>query len=139
MSVFDAVPSWQWPETMLMRFIPTRAHGVLDYTVGALLILAPFLFGFEGTGLPAWLFGALGAGAIVYAFFTDYEWGVIPTIPMPVHLVLDAGSGVLLATSPWLFGFAEQVWGPHLFFGLFEITAALTTRTRSYERTAAAT
>jgi hypothetical protein len=119
-----------------MRFIPTRAHGVLDYTVGVLLILAPFLLGFRNTGLAAWLFVVLGAGAIVYSFFTDYELGMIRVIPMPVHLVLDAGSGVLLAASPWLFGFADQVWIPHLVFGLFEIGAALTTRTAPYERTA---
>jgi hypothetical protein len=122
---------------MAMRFVPTRAHGVLDYTVGVLLILAPFLFGFQGTGLAAWLFVVLGAGAIVYSLFTDYEWGLIRAIPMHAHLLLDAGSGVLLAASPWLFGFADRVWLPHLVFGLFEIAASLATRMTPYERTAA--
>jgi hypothetical protein len=121
-----------------MRFVPTRAHGVLDYTVGVLLITAPFLFAFQHTGLAAWLFIALGAGAIVYSFFTDYELGMVRVIPMPVHLMLDAGSGVLLAVSPWLFGFADQVWVPHLLFGLFEVGASLTSRTTPYERGTAA-
>ena len=36
-----------------MRFIPTKVHGVLDYLVGAALIVAPWLFGFAGMGGPA--------------------------------------------------------------------------------------
>jgi hypothetical protein len=28
-----------------MRFIPTRIHGFLDYAVGVLLIVVPWLFG----------------------------------------------------------------------------------------------
>jgi hypothetical protein len=46
-----------------------------------------------------------------------------------VHLLLDAASGLLLAVSPWLFGFADRVFWPHLVIGLVEIGAALTTRT----------
>jgi hypothetical protein len=34
-----------------MRFIPTSVHGVLDYLIGALLIIAPWLFGLRGEAL----------------------------------------------------------------------------------------
>ena len=111
-----------------MRFVPTRIHGVLDYVVGALIAASPWLLGFARGGAETILPVLLGAGAIVYAFFTDYELGVVRRIPMPVHLMLDLGSGVLLALSPWLFGFADQVRDPHLLLGLFEIAAALTTQ-----------
>ena len=76
-----------------MRFVPTRAHGVLDYTVGALLILVPYLFGFQDTGLAAWLLVVLGAGALVYRLLTDYEWGVVRVIPMQA-LLLHRGTGL---------------------------------------------
>lgn len=112
-----------------MRFIPTRTHGVLDYAVGLLLILAPYLLGFADGGAAQWVPQVLGLGAIVHALLTDYELGLVRVIPMPVHLLLDAASGALLAISPWLFGFADRVWLPHLVLGLFEIGAALTTRT----------
>ena len=110
-----------------MTFISTRAHGVLDYLVGALLILAPWLFGFAEGGAETWVPVVLGAGAILYSFFTNYEMGLVRSISMPTHLGLDALSGVFLAASPWIFGFADFVYLPHLAVGLFEVMAAATT------------
>lgn len=112
-----------------MRFISTRVHGMLDYAMGGLLIVAPWLFGFADGGAETWVPVILGAGAIAYSLFTDYELGAVRRIPMGTHLGLDAGAGVLLAASPWLFGFAEFVYLPHLVLGLVEIGAALSTRT----------
>jgi SPW repeat len=104
-----------------MRVLPTRIHGVLDYLVGAFLAASPWLLGFARGGAETWVPVVLGLGAIVYSLLTDYELGVVRRIPMPVHLALDAGSGVLLALSPWLFGFADEVFVPHLAIGLLEI------------------
>jgi hypothetical protein len=116
-----------------MRFIPTRIHGVLDYGVGALLIVAPWLFGFAEGGADTWVPVILGAAAILYSLLTNYELGAVRAISMPAHLGLDAASGLVLAISPWLFGFAELVWLPHLVLGLVEIGAALTTSTVPFE------
>ena len=112
-----------------MRFIPTRVHGIVDYAMGGLLIVAPWLLGFAAGGAETWVPVILGFGAIGYSLFTDYEPGLVRRIPMRTHLGLDAASGVVLAASPWLFGFAELVYLPHLILGLLEIGAALTTRT----------
>mgnify|MGYP003575574350 FL=1 len=111
-----------------MRFIPTKVHGYLDYLVGALLIAAPWLFDFARGGAETWVPVVLGAGAILYSLITDYELGASKTISMRTHLTLDLISGIVLAASPWIFGFADYVWGPHLVLGLFEIGAALMTR-----------
>lgn len=116
-----------------MRFIPTRIHGLMDYAMGVLLIVAPWLLGFAAGGAEAWVPVILGLGAIAYSLFTDYELGVVRKIPMTTHLGLDAGSGVVLAASPWIFGFADLVYLPHLILGLIEIGAAATTRTVPYE------
>ncbi len=43
--------------------------------------------------------------------------------------MIDFLSGVFLAASPWLFGFAEEVYLPHLILGIFEIGASLMTKT----------
>jgi hypothetical protein len=120
---------WQDKEDEV-RFIPTNVHGVMDYLMGALLIVAPWLFGFARGGAETWLPVILGAGVILYSFFTDYELGVAKSISMPAHLWLDGLGGALLAVSPWLFGFADLIVWPHLLLGLLEIVAALTTHTR---------
>lgn len=110
-----------------MRFITTRTHGVLDYVVGILLIVAPFILGFADGTAAMWVPIILGAGTLLYSALTRYELGLAPSISMPAHLTLDFLSGVVLAASPWLFNFDERVWVPHLVVGLFEIGAALTT------------
>lgn len=112
-----------------MRFIPTRVHGVMDYIVGALLIASPWLFGFAAGGAETWVPVVLGAMALVMSLMTDYELGLVPKIGVRMHLNMDLISGILLAASPWLFGFADYIWAPHLVFGLFEIMASLTTLT----------
>ena len=111
-----------------MCFIPTRVHGILDYTVGALLAVAPWLFGFNRGGAETWVPVILGIGAIVYSLFTNYEWGVARRLSMPTHLILDIASGVILALSPWIFGFADVVYLPHLIFGILEIAVPLLTK-----------
>jgi hypothetical protein len=116
-----------------MRFLTTRVHGVLDYLVGALLILVPLLGHWPGPAAAVPI--ALGAAALVYSLLTDHELGVARKLPMQVHLWLDALSGLVLAASPWLFGFDQQMWVPHVAAGLFEVVVAFFTNTiPSYER-----
>jgi hypothetical protein len=111
-----------------MRWIPTRVHGMMDYLVGVLLILAPWLFNFDNGGAETWVPVILGVGVILYSLFTDYELGMVHSIPMSTHLTLDLLGGVLLAVSPWLFGFSDRVWEPHLIVGIIEIGTSLMTR-----------
>lgn len=120
-----------------MRVISTKAHGVLDYLVGLVLIAAPWLFGFAQGGAETWVPVILGAGTILYSLFTDYEAGVSKRLAMPAHLGLDLAAGAVLAISPWLFGFAAEVYWPHLLVGLFEVAASLMTKTVPEYRTTA--
>ncbi len=115
-----------------MQFIPTKVHGILDYLSGLLFMVSPWLFGFADGTAAQWVPVVLGALALVYSIFTDYERGFIKVIPMPAHLSMDVMSGVVMAASPWLFGFADRVYLPHVIFGLFEIGAGLMTQRRAY-------
>ena len=111
-----------------MRVIPTQIHGYVDYLMGVVLIAAPWLLGFADGGPEQWVPVVLGAGVIVYSLLTDYELGVMRMIPMPVHLGLDVLGDAFLAISPWLFGFSDVIWWPHVVFGLLEIGAGLMTQ-----------
>lgn len=118
--------------------ISTRMHGVIDYVVGALLIIVGgFLYQREtAAGLVPL---ALGVSTILYSLLTAYEHGVWRVIPMKGHLLLDALSGVFLAASPWIFDFDEVIWWPHVLVGVMELGAvAMTARVSPVERSGGA-
>lgn len=110
-----------------MKIISTRVHGMMDYTMGLLLIVAPWLLDFADGGAETWVPVLLGASTIIYSLMTNYELGTFRVISMKGHLLLDMISGILLAVSPWLFGFSEVVYLSHLILGLLEIGAVLLT------------
>lgn len=118
-----------------MKIISTKVHGMLDYMMGVLLIASPWIFGFAGNSLAMWVPVILGVSVIIYSLMTDYELGMSDNISMRTHLTIDIISGLLLAASPWIFGFAGEVYLPHLVLGLAEVGAASLTTTKAGERT----
>ena len=117
-----------------MRFIPTWLHGALDYPLALVLIALPWLGGFADGGPEMWIPIIAGVLMLVVSTLTAYEAGILRVIPMSAHLIADGVVGVVLATSPWLFGFAAVVGMPHLILGLGEFAAALTTHTEPSRR-----
>ncbi|MDW8852206.1 SPW repeat protein [Flavobacterium sp. MMLR14_040] len=113
-----------------MKLIDTKTHGYLDYIVGIFLMIAPFIFHLDRTSPEGLVFYVLGATAIVYSLFTNYELSLFRLIPMKVHLFLDVLSGIFLAASPWLLGFSDRVCLPHLLLGILEISAGLLTTSK---------
>jgi hypothetical protein len=125
---------------MSARMIPTKTHAGMDYAVGLLLIASPWLFGFADESTAAtWIAVLAGVAILGLSMITDYEGGLLARlVPMRMHLMADAGLGLLLAVSPWLFGFADQgtnAWLPFLAIGLGEIASAATTDPEPGKRT----
>jgi hypothetical protein len=112
-----------------MRFISTRVHGILDYLMGILLIASPWIFNFDNGGAETWVPVVVGIVMLLQALMTDFEMGMMKTISMGTHLRMDFVAGLFLAASPWIFGFSDSVWMPHVIFGLMEVAASLMTRT----------
>jgi SPW repeat len=110
-----------------MKFIERKTHGYLDYIVGFLLILAPWMLGFAEGGSETLVPVVLGAATIIYSFLTKYELGAVRVIPFRAHLVIDFMSGLFLALSPWIFGFSDRVYLPHVVAGLMELAVVLFT------------
>ncbi len=89
-----------------MRFIEARTHGIVDYLMGILLIVAPWLLGFADGGAAQWVPVILGLGTIVYSICTDYELGMARMISVKTHLGIDLVAEIFLAASPldfWVF------------------------------------
>ena len=116
-----------------MRFIPTRIHGVLDYLYSALLLAAPWLFGFADGGALQWMAMLAGAGTLVVSLLTDYELSLRRWIYLPTHLALDVVAGLLLAWLAYLVGGEHGHWLILAGLGLFSAFAgAFTLAAPSY-------
>lgn len=107
-------------------------HAMIDYPAGIVLILAPWIFGFSDVGgacvaVPI----VIGAFMILQSLITDWELSVADIIPLRAHLAMDVVAGIVLAASPWIFGFNDDgtnAWLPHLLVGLALIAAGLLTQ-----------
>ena len=118
---------------MNQRGVSTKTHGVLDLVTSGALLAAPRLLGISDVPRAASVLRMAGGGALAYSMLTDYEFGLVKVLPMPAHLAMDAASGVFLASSHWLFGFADngpRYWQPHARMGAGEVLAAMTSKTR---------
>jgi SPW repeat len=117
---------------MLAKLIPTRVHALMDYTVGILLIAAPWIFSFADESSAAkWVSIILGIAVIATSAMTNYEGGFLANVvSMRMHLMTDALVGIVLIVSPWVFGFADDganAWLPFVLIGVGELGAAAMT------------
>jgi SPW repeat len=118
-------------------------HAMLDYPLGVVLILAPWIFGFSDVGGAAVALPIIvGALAIAQSLITDWELSIANLLPLPAHLMVDVVAGVVLAVSPFVFGFSDEganAWVPHVVVGIGLVAAGLLTRrTRESVRPAGA-
>jgi len=118
-----------------MKIISRKVHAMLDYIVGILLIAAPWIFGFSDVQAAKWVAIIVGLMVLVMSMITDYEGGGKKMLSMGGHLTMDVIAGIFLAASPWLFGFSDEVYLPHLIVGILEIGAGLMTERASQHST----
>jgi hypothetical protein len=109
--------------------IPPFVHGVLDYALAALLIASPFLFSFEANAAVA-IGVVAGVVVLVIAACTAWTAGIIKSIPVPAHAMLDLALAALLIASPFLFGFTDDDAATPFFIvaGVVELLLAISTR-----------
>lgn len=114
-----------------MKILSSRTHTIIGAVVGVVLIVAPWLLGFSD--VPAARNVAIGVGIFVLLseLTTRSPASPIKVVPMRTHLVVDVVTGIFLAASPWLFGFADDktnAWLPHLIVGILIVGYALLTQ-----------
>lgn len=113
--------------------IPLTLHAASEPFLVALLIAAPFLFGFSDESAPTALAIVAGVLILVVAMSTKWRISLVKVIPVDVHAMLDLGLGALLIASPFIFGFSDIGSATAFFivFGILEILATLGTAWRT--------
>jgi hypothetical protein len=87
--------------------VPLYVHGLVEYGVGALSIIAPFLLSF-GSDTATVFSILLGAGIIVLGFVTESPTGVARNLPIASHVVLDYVTSLLMLVAPFVFAFTDD-------------------------------
>src|SRR3954468_10716227 len=109
-----------------MFVFSTRLHAIIDYAFSFFLMLAPAIFGFGEADWETIVPIAAGMTICFYSFFTNYEGGLYLKFSMKTHNLFDLIIGAVIATSPWVFGFRDIVYKPHLAIGIgFSLVALL--------------
>jgi SPW repeat len=109
--------------------IPAFVHGLFEYVAGVLLIAAPFLFSFDSdtaTGIAV----AAGVVVLVVTASTAMSTGLIKSIPVPAHVILDYVLALFLIASPFVFGFDDDGTATAFFLVLGIVHLLLTIATR---------
>ena len=109
--------------------IPAFVHGILEYVAGALLVAAPFLLTFDSDSATAVSIVA-GVLILVIAASTAMSTGLIKSIPVQAHVVLDYLFAALLVAAPFIFGFSDDGTATAFFIvlGIFHLLMTIATR-----------
>ena len=113
---------------------PAFVHGILEYVAGALLIAAPFLFTFDSDGATAVSIVA-GVLILVIAASTAMSTGLIKSIPVQAHVVLDYLLAALLVAAPFIFSFTDDGTATAFFIVLGIVHLLVTIATRFMRET----
>jgi hypothetical protein len=115
--------------------IPAFAHGAIEYLAAALLIAAPFLFSFDSDSATAVSIVA-GVIVLVVTACTALPTGLIKSIPIHAHAVVDYLVAALLIASPFLFSFTDDGTATAFFIvlGVFHLLLTIATRFVTEER-----
>jgi hypothetical protein len=87
--------------------IPVFVHGVIDYLVGALLVAAPFVLGFDDDTATASAIAA-GVAVLVVAAASDLPTALATSIPRAIHVMLDYVLAIAVIAAPFVLGFSDD-------------------------------
>jgi hypothetical protein len=109
--------------------IPAFVHGVIEYLAAALFIAAPWLFTFSDSTAKA-VSIVFGVVILVVTASTALPTGLIKSIPVQAHAVIDFLLAGVLIASPFLFGFSGDGTETAFFIVLGVVHLLVTIATR---------
>jgi len=109
--------------------IPAYVHGVIEYLAAFLFIAAPFIFSFDEDAATA-VSVIVGVLILVVAASTAWRTGLISSIPVQAHVILDYMFALFLIAAPFLLGFSDDHTAAAFFIVLGVVHLLLTIATR---------
>ena len=109
--------------------IPAFVHGLIEYAAAVLLIAAPFLFSFDSDAATAVSIVA-GVLVLIVAASTAMSTGLIKSIPVHAHVMMDYVLAAVLIAAPFLFGFTSDGTATAFFIVLGVVHLLMTIATR---------
>jgi VIT1/CCC1 family predicted Fe2+/Mn2+ transporter len=109
--------------------VPAFVHGVIEYLAAALFIAAPFLFSFDDDTATAVSIVA-GVVLLIVTASTALPTGLIKSIPVHAHAILDYAMAAVLIAAPFLFGFSDDGTATAFFIVLGVVHLLMTIATR---------
>jgi uncharacterized membrane protein YfcA len=109
--------------------VPAFVHGIVEYAAAILFIAAPFLFDFTEDSATA-LSLVVGVLVLIIAASTHWRTGLIQSIPVQAHVMLDYVLAIFLIASPFLLGFTDDGTAAAFFIVLGVVHLLLTIATR---------
>jgi hypothetical protein len=115
--------------------VSLKNHNLLDYALGAVLIVVPWLFGFASVSSARSLFILCGGALLLYSAVTNSHYSFTKALPLGLHMTLDTIIGLALMLGPGLFGYRSEITGGqyavHLVFGLAIVASVALTKPRT--------
>jgi hypothetical protein len=109
--------------------IPAYVHGAIEYLAAALFIAAPFLFNFDEDSATA-ASVVIGVVILIIAASTAGRTGLISSIPVQAHVILDYVLALCMIAAPFVLGFSNDHTAAAFFIVLGVVHLLLTIATR---------
>jgi hypothetical protein len=109
--------------------VPAFVHGIVEYLAAILFIAAPFIFDFAEDAATA-LSVIVGVLLLIVAASTHWRTGLIQSIPVQAHVMLDYALAIFLIASPFILGFSDDGTAAAFFIVLGVVHLLLTIATR---------
>ncbi len=109
--------------------IPALVHGALEYLVGALLIAAPFLLGFDsGKAVAASI--VLGLLLLAFTAMSTIPTALVKGISIGLHVGGDVVFALVLIALPFVLSFSDETAPTALFVvvGVLHLLVTIGTR-----------
>src|SRR4051794_40564293 len=110
--------------------LPLKAHAALEPLVAILLIVAPWIFGFDDVSSATAVSVAVGAIMLISGMSTRWRLSLVKLVPLRTHFRMDLVLGVVLIVAPFVFGDSDRGDATRflVIMGILELLTAVSTR-----------